>query len=157
MPKFIVKLFAFETIHTIIHIHTYHFNSSHYVWISRQTKVTAGHSLFDLEIEKDVECKEHKDEAIRFYCEPCDACVCILCTFHDHRDHDILQFGEAATRHRTGIVQMVESCRETVDKFDSQIDAMARCEETIHIAEQQIHDAAIEFIQVSKTCMTYIA
>ena len=53
------------------------------------TKVTQHHSLIDVEGEKDIECKVHPDEIVRFYCEPCDACICVVCTFQEHRDHEI--------------------------------------------------------------------
>lgn len=32
------------------------------VQLHRDTKVTSNHSIFDVEIEKDIECKEHQDE-----------------------------------------------------------------------------------------------
>ena len=48
-------------------------------------QVTASHSIFDVEIEKDIECKEHEDEVVRFYCEPCETCICVLCTFNEHK------------------------------------------------------------------------
>ncbi|ESO89292.1 hypothetical protein LOTGIDRAFT_106854, partial [Lottia gigantea] len=51
------------------------------------TKVTQKHSLIDIEGEKDIECKAHPEEIVRFYCEPCDACICVVCTFQEHRDH----------------------------------------------------------------------
>ena len=47
--------------------------------------MTAGHSIFDVEIEKDIECKEHAEEVVRFYCEPCETCICVLCTFNEHK------------------------------------------------------------------------
>ena len=48
-------------------------------------KVTKDHSLFDVDIEKDIECKEHPDECVRFFCEPCETCICVLCTFNEHK------------------------------------------------------------------------
>ena len=58
--------------------------------------MTAGHSIFDVEIEKDIECKEHQDEVVsvsrtlrvkllllvRFYCESCETYVymCVVST-----------------------------------------------------------------------------
>lgn len=35
------------------------------VTMHRETKVTSGHSIFDVEIEKDIECKEHQDEVCK--------------------------------------------------------------------------------------------
>jgi len=104
--------------------------------------------MFDVEIEKDIECHEHRDEAVRFYCEPCDSCVCVLCTFHDHKDHEITQFSEAVVKYKTGIITLLDQCREKIDQYDTGIESLNHCEEVIRTAEQKIHDTAIEFIQV---------
>ena len=74
-------------------------------------KVTSGHSLFDVETEKDIECREHRDEAVRFYCEPCDMCICILCTFNEHRDHEIAQFAEAVGKYKDNIRALLADCQ----------------------------------------------
>jgi len=73
--------------------------------------VTSGHSLFDVETEKDIECREHRDEAVRFYCEPCDMCICILCTFNEHRDHDIAQFSDAVGKYKDNIRALLADCQ----------------------------------------------
>ena len=43
-------------------------------------QVTASHSYID-PAEKDIACKVHEEEVVRFYCEPCETCICVLCTF----------------------------------------------------------------------------
>ena len=73
--------------------------------------MTSGHSLFDVETEKDIECREHRDEAVRFYCEPCDMCICILCTFNEHRDHDIAQFSDAVGKYKDSIRALLADCQ----------------------------------------------
>jgi hypothetical protein len=113
--------------------------------------VTSGHSLFDVEIEKDIECREHRDEAVRFYCRPCDTCVCVLCTFNEHREHDIEPFADAVGRYRTDIVSLLDTCRLNVDRFDARLERLNRCDEVIREAEQRVHDTAIEFIQEIRT------
>lgn len=55
------------------------------VELHRNTRVTRAHSLFDVDVEKDVECKAHPGEVVRFFCEPCEACICVLCTFQEHK------------------------------------------------------------------------
>lgn len=74
-------------------------------------KVTSGHSLFDVETEKDIECREHRDEAVRFYCEPCSMCICILCTFNEHRDHEIAQFSDAVGKYKENIRALLADCQ----------------------------------------------
>ena len=41
------------------------------VEMHRETKVTRDHSTFDVDNEQEVMCKEHTEEVVRFYCEPC--------------------------------------------------------------------------------------
>jgi len=117
------------------------------VQLHRQTKVTSGHSIFDVETEKDIECKEHRDEAVRFYCEPCDTCICVLCTFNEHRDHEITQFSDAVVKYKENIRTLLSECQGKIAKFDSQIESVNSCEDLIRTSEQRIHDTAIEFIQ----------
>lgn len=114
--------------------------------LHRSTKVTATHSIFDIEIEKDIECKEHQDEVVRFYCEPCETCICVLCTFNEHKDHEITQFGEAVEKYKDNIQSMLNSCKDKITDFDSQIESLDKVENVIKAAEQKIHDTAIQFI-----------
>lgn len=117
------------------------------VSMHKETKVTAGHSLFDIEIEKDIECKEHKDEVVRFYCEPCETCICVLCTFNEHKDHEITQFGDAVVKYKENITNLLEACKQKIFKFDSQMESLNKCHQIIKDVEQSIHDMAIQYIQ----------
>lgn len=112
----------------------------------KETKVTMNHSLFDVEIEKDIECHVHQDEVVRFYCEPCETCICVLCTFNEHKDHEITQFGEAVTKYKQHISNLLGDCQEKIDKFDVQLQSLNAAEEIIKEAEERIHETAIKFI-----------
>ncbi|KAL8565908.1 hypothetical protein ACOMHN_000485 [Nucella lapillus] len=114
--------------------------------LHRDTKVTKDHSLFDCEIEKDIECKEHQDEAVRFFCEPCETCICVLCTFNEHKDHEITQFSEAVSKYKDDIQNLLSACKNKIDVYDKQLEVLAKCESIIKNAEQRIHDVAIQFI-----------
>ena len=114
--------------------------------LHRETKVTKDHSLFDCEIEKDIECKEHSDEVVRFYCEPCETCICVLCTFNEHKDHEITQFSEAVSKYKEDIQTLLNACKNRTDTYDTQLELLAKCETIIKAAEQRIHDVAIQFI-----------
>lgn len=113
----------------------------------RDTKVTSGHSLFGVQIEKDVQCKDHADEAVRFYCVACDACICILCTFNQHVDHQIVQFADAVNECRSTVKDLLATCRDKLTGLDSQLDTLGRCQEVIVTAQQKIRDAAVEYIR----------
>lgn len=28
-------------------------------------------------------------EIVKFYCEPCEVCICVLCTFQEHKGHEV--------------------------------------------------------------------
>ena len=116
------------------------------VELHRETRVTGGHSIFDVEIEKDIECKEHSEEVVRFYCEPCETCICVLYTFNEHKDHEISQFGDAVVKYKENIQKMLKGCNDKIDKFDNQIMALDACEDVYQNAKQSIQDAAIKFI-----------
>ncbi|CAC5413397.1 TRIM2_3 [Mytilus coruscus] len=112
----------------------------------RRQKVTKGHSIFDVEIEKDIECKEHSEEVVRFYCEPCETCICVLCTFNEHKDHEITQFSEAVIKYKETIQQLLDNCKSKINGYDVQLVALSKCDTVIKAAEQSIRDSAIQYI-----------
>ena len=113
----------------------------------KETKVTSGHSIFDIEIEKDIECKEHADEVVRFYCEPCETCICVICTFNQHKDHEITQFKEAVSKYKENITGLLTKCEKKIESCDAHLGALTEVEKNVKEVEQQIHDTAIAFIQ----------
>lgn len=95
--------------------------------LHRKTRVTERHGLFDVrrgppEADPDsTECKRHRREALRFYCEECAECVCVLCTFHDHRDHDVTTLVDALDRHRRPFEALMERCRARIDGLRARV------------------------------------
>lgn len=114
--------------------------------LHRETKVTKNHSIFDCEIEKDIECKEHPEEAVRFYCEPCETCICVLCTFNEHKEHEVTSFADAVIKYKENIQCLLDSCKSKIDLYDSQMVTLGKCDSLIKAAEQKIRDTAIQFI-----------
>lgn len=108
--------------------------------------MTRNHNIFDIEIEKDIDCKEHHDEVIRFYCETCEAPVCILCTFNDHKEHDIAQFSDAVMKYKSNIQNLMKDCQGNLHKCESQIAMLDNCEKCIKEAETKIRDISIDMI-----------
>lgn len=111
-----------------------------------ETKVTRNHNIFDIEIEKDIECKEHPEEVIRFYCETCEVPVCIICTFNDHKEHEVAQFSDAVTKYKSNVENLMKDCQSNLEKFENQIDTLQQCESCIKQAEKQIRDISIDMI-----------
>ena len=116
------------------------------VELHKETKVTKNHSIFDVDIEKDIECKEHSDEVVRFYCEPCEACICVLCTFNEHKDHEITQFSDAVVKYKETIQNLLDNCKKKIVTYDNQLTSLTACEGVIKTAEQKIRDTAIQMI-----------
>lgn len=63
--------------------------------LHRRTKVTHSHSVIDMDVlNKDIACKAHVDEAVRYYCETCEMCICVVCAFQEHKTHEVFSFGD---------------------------------------------------------------
>jgi len=114
-------------------------------------QITSGHAVFNAEVEKEIECRSHHDEPVRFYCDDCDACVCVLCTFHAHRGHRVTSFHDAAARQRALVLGLLERCRRRIDDVDQLAAALGGCDKLVGDTAQQIHDTASAFVQVSST------
>ena len=105
--------------------------------------MTEHHSLVDVDVEeKDIACRTHDGELIRFYCEPCGACICVVCAFQQpHHDHDVSTFSEAISRHRHALDDLLARCRDRADQLRSQLQLTARWVVDVRNAEQQVRDA----------------
>jgi len=112
----------------------------------QDTPVTSGHSIFDVEIEKDIGCKEHPDEMIRFYCEPCETCVCIVCTFKEHRQHKVTQFSQAVANYKHIMQNLVTQCQTKITSFDEHIASLSKCEKVIAEVRMKIRQTAHAFL-----------
>ena len=114
--------------------------------LHKRTKVTKGHSIIDLEDEKNIECKVHQDEVVRFYCEPCDTCICVVCTFQEHKGHEVSSFSEGMHKYRQSMDQLMTVCKERVNQLQTRLEMITKCESVIRQAEERIRDTAIESI-----------
>ncbi|CAL8086704.1 unnamed protein product [Calicophoron daubneyi] len=114
----------------------------------RTTKVTKDHATFDLQSGKDIECKEHTGEPVRFYCENCSACICVLCTFNEHREHEVTSFGEAVANLRAEISCGVENATQRIVDSQARLESVNEVADFIHNLEQQIRETAEQFVEV---------
>ncbi|KAH3735165.1 uncharacterized protein LOC127851734 [Dreissena polymorpha] len=116
------------------------------------TKVTQHHSLIDIEGEKDIECKTHPEEIVRYYCEPCDECVCVVCTFQEHRDHEICSFSDGFSKYREGLDNLLTRCKERLTDVQSRVTTINNVETALKETRENIRDLAISYIaQVRQT------
>ena len=79
-------------------------------------QVTSGHSLIDMDnTELSMECEHHRGELVRFYCDTCHVCVCVLCTYRGQPhsgDHDVLSFSDAVVVHYAPLAALLTECRQ---------------------------------------------
>ncbi|KAL3881690.1 hypothetical protein ACJMK2_028094 [Sinanodonta woodiana] len=116
------------------------------------TRVTQNHSLIDIEGEKDIECKTHPEEIVRFYCEPCDECVCVVCTFQEHRDHEISSFSDGFSKHKTTLEALLSQCKDRLSDVQDCLSLIRDCESVLKDTRENIRDLAINYIsQVRST------
>ncbi|KAK4469584.1 hypothetical protein MN116_007121 [Schistosoma mekongi] len=113
----------------------------------RNTKVTKDHATFELQSHSDIECKDHPGETVRFYCEACSTCICVLCTFNAHREHEVTSFGEAVTKIRHEISRNLDIASQRIGKVQSQLHNVREAANIIHRIEQRIHDTVEHFIE----------
>jgi len=101
----------------------------------RRVQVTSGHSLLDIDdSDLSTECAHHSGEPVRFYCDTCDECVCVLCTFrgqpHSH-DHNVLSFSDAASLHKTPLAALLADCRQRLRNARTRYDAVVAFDQLI--------------------------
>ncbi|KAG5450578.1 E3 ubiquitin-protein ligase trim56 [Clonorchis sinensis] len=113
----------------------------------RNTKVTKDHATFDLQSGKEIECKEHPGETVRFYCEACSSCICVLCTFNEHREHEVTSFGEAVNCLRAELEGALEHASRRILSCQTRMNAVNEASELVHNLERQIHETAEHFIE----------
>lgn len=111
------------------------------------TKVTQNHSLIDIEGEKDIQCGNHPEEIVRFYCEPCDECICVVCTFQEHRDHEICSFSDGFTKYKSGLDGLLSQCKERLGEVKNRLSSINKIESTLKETRENIRDLAISYIQ----------
>ena len=117
------------------------------VALHSNTKVTQHHSLIDIEGEKDIECKTHPEEIVRYYCEPCEECICIVCTFQEHRDHDICSFNDGSSKYRAGLDSLLTKCKKRLNEVKERVFAINNVETSLKETRENIRDLAISYIQ----------
>ncbi len=121
---------------------------SNCVELHKRTKVTKEHSMIDVEVEKDIGCKVHENEIVRFYCEPCEVCICVLCTFQEHKGHEVSSFMDGMQKYKNSLDSLVMACRERIAELHDRLELMQTCEAVLRKGEERIRDTAIESISV---------
>ncbi len=136
----------------------------HCVQAHQTITITRDHSIYELEIEKDILCKvnpqksffcffnfiifflkHHPTEFVRYYCEQCEVCICIACTYSDHRDHELADFRSAASNHKSYINECLDGCKVRMNELEGYLNIIRRCDANIAQIESSIHTLASTF------------
>ncbi|CAF1660127.1 unnamed protein product [Rotaria magnacalcarata] len=117
----------------------------HCVQAHQTITITRNHSIYELEIEKDILCKHHQTEFVRYYCEQCETCICIACTYADHRDHELSDFRAAAANHKAYINECLDGCKARMSELEAYLNVIRRCDANIAQIEASIHSLASTF------------
>ncbi|KAL5112440.1 E3 ubiquitin-protein ligase TRIM56 [Taenia crassiceps] len=108
----------------------------------REIRVTKDHAIFSLATESAIACKKHPDEPVRFYCEACSTCVCVLCTFNDHREHEMKSFGEAIQKLRAELRRKVNETQTLIQKTRHWLGIVDDAAEMVHKIERDVRECA---------------
>ncbi|CAF1378139.1 unnamed protein product, partial [Didymodactylos carnosus] len=153
--SFLLFYIIFFFFHSIVHdrereassrcLECQKFLCRHCVQAHQTIKVTQDHSIYELEIEKDILCKNHLTEFVRFYCEQCQCCICIACTYSEHRDHELSDFRSAAINHKQYIQVCLDQCKSKMNDLEDYLQIIKRCDSNMATIEAAIHTLATTF------------
>ena len=118
----------------------------------KSTEVTQNHSLVDIDLARQGKllCVDHPQETVRFYCESCDKCVCILCTFNDHKTHRIVTFSESVKTQIQTLETRLWKCRKTFDTMKDHLNVISHFETKVAAAESLIRERSNELVKLIK-------
>ncbi len=104
----------------------------------KEIRVTRDHAIFDLSTESELACRDHPEEPVRFYCEACSSCICVLCTFNDHREHEMTSFGEAIQKLRADLKKKVNETHAIIERARSWLAVIDDAADMVHKIEQDV-------------------
>ena len=103
---------------------------------------------FEALLKRQPFCSEqyHDREITRFFCLPCQSCVCHACIVTDHQNHEVILLDKAADNEKGNIIAEAAATRENekalkdvIQKFDETI---SKLEANVAIAKRGISQAA---------------
>ena len=83
----------------------------------------------------------HEKEIMRFFCIPCQSCVCHICIATDHRNHEVVVLDKAAHEESQNIIAGAQSIKEKIKELDANIQQL---EKTTSVMESNFMKAKRE-------------
>ena len=95
----------------------------------------------------------HEKEIMRFFCIPCQSCVCHICIATDHRNHEVVVLDKAAHDESQNIIAGAESIRDKIKELNANI---RQLEETTSVMESNVMKAKREVMEAAEQIITQI-
>ncbi|XP_078344147.1 E3 ubiquitin-protein ligase TRIM45-like [Oculina patagonica] len=95
----------------------------------------------------------HEREITRFFCIPCQSCVCHICIVTDHRSHKVILLDKAADNEKENIMEDAELARE---KEKALKDVIRKFEETISLLKTNFAKAERGVLQTAEQMIAKI-
>ena len=95
----------------------------------------------------------HEREITRFFCLPCQSCVCHICIATDHQNHKVILLDKAADSEKENIMADAALTRE---KEQALKDVIRKFEETISLLETNVSTAKREVSQAAEQMIAKI-
>ena len=87
----------------------------------------------------------HPGETVRFYCEMCETCICVVCTFQEHKDHDVCSFSDGFAKHKVTLESLLCRSKERLTAMASRLKVIEKYERLNKELKERIRDLAISY------------
>ena len=95
----------------------------------------------------------HEKEIMRFFCIPCQSCVCHICIATDHRNHEVVVLDKAAHDESQNIIAGAESIKDKIKELNANI---RQLEETTSVMESNVMKAKRKVMEAAEQIITQI-
>ena len=95
----------------------------------------------------------HEKEIMRFFCIPCQSCVCYICIATDHRNHEVVVLDKAAHEESQNIIAGAEYIKDKIKELNANI---RQLEETTSVMESNFMKAKREVTLAAEQMITQI-
>ena len=98
--------------------------------------------------------KYHENEALEYYCQDCNVCICHKCSVVIHNRHIMVDIQQAAEEQKMQMTQIFARVNDQVadaeTKIMKQTELMTRSEEKICAAEKKVTETVEEIIRIAR-------
>ncbi|XP_078359410.1 uncharacterized protein LOC144643898 [Oculina patagonica] len=113
-------------------------------------------TLKDMVTHEPVMCKEkcHENEAVIFYCQECEVCICQKCVTLNHNGHTLMGIPQAAEKEKIQMTKGFERVKAKLEvvetKIKQQVELIKKSDEEISAAENVMTETVEEIIRVAR-------